>query len=227
MSNPFLKNRFTNLHENGGFSKKIVATNASTSNLGELNKQNAADLPKQKEDNIFTKPRSNMFSRNNRRPVVEPIITPTFNIEQHVFPNLGNMQMQMQPKIDDKIAKDFKDVVNTVIDKTVDDQNSIKPGWVEVTRIKGQTRCSYRYGEKTEYQTKIEEIEKIKASPNYIMNTAINNILKQRERHITEYNNIHGDEAYEDRFIMSPCYGSEYETDGDDTDDLEDAYYDD
>jgi hypothetical protein len=73
----------------------------------------------------------------------------------------------------------------------------------------------------------MEEIEKIKATPNYIMNIAINSILKQRERHITEYNNIHGDEAYEERFILSPCYGSEYETDDDNTDDFEDAWNDD
>jgi len=150
--------------------------------------------------------------RSNRQPVIVEKNVPIFNIDQHLFPTLGN---NLASKQQTDTVKDFKSIVNTVIEKPLDQENSIKPGWVEVTGVKGKTAYKYRYGEKTEYQKKMEERDEIEATPNYIMNAAINSIAKQRERHITEYNDIHGNGEYEDKYIMSPCYGSEYDTDED------------
>ena len=164
-------------------------------------------------DKNFTQPRKPDGApfRSQRRPVIEArIAAPTFNMEEHSFPNLGNNSSSPQLTVTNET---FKDIVKTVKQSSIDEQNSIRPGWVEVTGVKGKTAYSYRYGEKTEYQTKMEERDEIEATPNYIMNAAINNIVKQRERHITEYNSIHGDGEYENRYIMSPCYGSEYDTD--------------
>jgi len=210
MSNPFINNRF-----------KILDV-PNTSNA-EKEKYVAP-----RGDKNFTqpcKPDTNTGGpfRSQRRQVIAKVTAPIFNIEQHLFPNLSNNLSSQGKKA---VNETFKDIINTVKQSPVDEQNSVKPGWVEVTGVKGKTAYSYRYGEKTEYQTKMEEREEIESTPNYIMNTAINKIMKQRERHITEYNNIHGEGEYEDKFIMSPCYGSEYDTDelADDEEDDGDEY---
>jgi len=197
MSNPFLNNRFNVLDTNQleKAKEKYVAPRGA---------------------NNFTQPHKPDTNnggpfRSQRRPVIAKLVAPTFNMEEHLFPNLSN-NLSSQPQLT-VTNETFKDIVNTVKQTSVDEQTIIKPGWVEVTGVKGKTCYNYRYGEKTEYQKNIEEWEEIETNPNYIMNTAINNIMKQRERHITEYNSIHGDGEYENKYIMSPCYGSEYDTD--------------
>jgi hypothetical protein len=196
MSNPFINNRFKVLDTNKSEKEKYVAPRGA----------NNFTQPHKPETNT-----SGPF-RSQRTPSIAKLVAPTFNMEEHLFPILGN-NLSTKPQL--AANETFKDAVKTVKHSAFDEQNSIKPGWVEVTGVKGKTCYNYRYGEKTEYQTKMEERAEVESTPNYIMNAAINKIMKQRERHINEYNSIHGEGEYEDKFIMSPCYGSEYDTDED------------
>jgi hypothetical protein len=191
-----------------------------------LSEPDAATIADKRKDKYVAPRGNNGFKTNNplRKTEAVPIarnVEPEFKIEEHLFPSLGGNTQPLSKTA--TTIKDFKDVVNTVKECPAEDSNVIKPGWVEVSRI--GRKNNYRYGAKTEYQKQMEDVAEIENDPNYVMNKAIDSITKQRDQYIMSYNTIHGEGAYEERFIMQPCYGSEYDTDEDSVeDDANDDY---
>jgi hypothetical protein len=218
MSNPFLRinrnNRFRELYTD-------AADSVKQSPVIKKEKDKEKDKEKEVTENIFTRPplkkRHNEYRNKNRHSNIIAVKKPEYTFEDTMFPVLIDNTQQA-----DNLGsrQNFKDIVNT---KTPlqSDNSILKPGWVEITRQNGAN--VYKYGPTTKYQKQMEARDEFEASPHYIMNTAIDLISANHRQYIQNYNSIHGDNAYEERYRMESVYGPEYdsETESEDDDDEE------
>jgi len=117
----------------------------------------------------------------------------------------------------------YKDVINKQNKKKLEDNDKVVfPGYVEITFKNRQ--IIYNYGATTLYEKQMLAKEILENSPNYIMNKAIDGIKKNLERYKRDYDDIHGEGAYDDMYVLPPVYEPEYDSDVDTDDD--DSYYD-
>jgi hypothetical protein len=133
-------------------------------------------------------------------------------LANELFPDLGMIQNEA---IINEPKNNYRDIVTTVEVLKPDTENDVKPGWVEITSKNGIH--TYRYGAPTLYEQKRQEQQRVKDerenSPHFIMNKAVTLMTERWENYKSEYNAIHGENAYEDRFVLPLVY--EYETDSD------------
>jgi hypothetical protein len=185
---------------------------------------NRVNTVKDLSENTFLKPRhnnNNNYSEQRYRPrrhkeePPKPAAAPQFNMTEEMFPNLATNQ----PTNEVTCKQNYKEVISTRLEKE-EEKNKVPSGWVEIVQVKGV--CHYKYGAKTRYQLKCEAREELESTPHYIMNKAITSILKNRDNYIDQYDSIHGEGAYEERFVLPPVYGPEYDTEDEEpTDDSE------
>jgi len=160
------------------------------------------------------------FRSKRRAPPPPEAKKPEFNLANELFPDLGMIRNDI---IDEPIQKNnYRDIVTAVEVLNPDTEDAVKPGWVEITSKNGIH--TYRYGASTLYEQKKKEKEQRENSPHFIMNKAVTLMTERWENYKSEYNAIHGENAYEDKFVLPLVY--EYETDNDsdyysDTDDQE------
>ena len=234
MSNPFLtQNRFKVLDEDNRNVNAInkmainkmainkMTTNKMATNKIETNKTPIMNQPTdRKSTNIFTRPPSDKPSynrdnyRHRRRPYDAPPVEPpkpTFQMETQLFPELIHVQPNMETSTVTN-GINYKDVVSTQLPAVVKKQE-VPEGWVEITK-KGN-KLQYNYGRTSAYCRRMDELVEMEKTPHYIMNTAITQILKQRDEYMEKYNSFHGEGAYEDKYVLEPAYGSEYESEED------------
>ena len=226
--NPFLKptnNRFQvldqDLETDQGFrqkkDKKPTSYDASNNSFTrEPNRQ--YNTPRfYNRDNSFRKPE-----------IIKPQPVKEFDISTEVFPEMQGSNNKEETVVEISSNKThFKDIitkVNPELNKL--EENKIKPGWVEISRVKGKT--IFKKGPLTPYLIHLQEQEELENDPNYIMNKAITQMIVNRDRYIQEYNCLHGEGAYEELYILPPVYGSEYDTADDEDEDTNssDEYYD-
>jgi len=209
MSNPFLQtsNRFRFLDMDPEPVKPV--SNRPVNTVKDLS------------ENTFLRPRQNNNNdqryrprRHNQEPP-KPKVIPQFTMVEEMFPTLGaNISTN-----ETTCNQNYKDVISTRLEKE-EEKNKVPSGWVEIRQVKGV--CHYRYGSETHYQMKCRLREEFESTPHYIMNKAVTEIMKKRDNHITEYDSIHGEGAYEERFVLPPVYGPEYDTEEEEfTDDSE------
>jgi hypothetical protein len=108
----------------------------------------------------------------------------------------------------------FKDVLNTKIiesDKNVSD--IILPGWAKLSRK--QNVFIYEYeGTKEMMKIKAKEVkEEETINLNEVMDQTIFKMQCKWYQYEYIYDQIHGEGAYIDKFVLPPIYGEEYETD--------------
>jgi len=219
MSNPFLNsnNRFKILDDDDD------NTNTSFKYKGQKKYKPA---PYEPAKNTFTtsKPFINNYQYNrpfrprftNQSEVKEPIIKKTFDISKMEFPDIqGNIVVNTEKKINslEPTNPKFKDAIMTVRpleNENIVKKNPIKPGWVEISRVNRKT--IFEEGPPSDYSIKLEELQILENDPHYIMNKAVNLMMICWNRHIHEYNNIHGEGEYEAKYILPPVYGQEYDS---------------
>jgi len=220
-NNPFLKT-----NESSRFSSLLDSNDNSTK------KSNFRDSVKNK--NYDPSPNSFKQSYRNRdshRPKESKPIIQTNDLE--TFPDLihnltaSTILPNPQPSIK------FKEILTNIIDKDKDkdndndndktqDKKKITPGWVEIKKV--GNKIVYEYGEQTfsnirqQYQ---EEQEDLENDINFQMNEAIESMKECWDRYEQEYDDLHGEGAYAEKFRLSPVYGPEYDTSSDE----ESEYY--
>jgi len=147
-----------------------------------------------------------------------------FNLETTSFPSLGTNSDVSNATV----VQNYKIAVTT-LPKIAVSKDEIRPGWVEITKKSGKNHGMniYTYGQETEYQKQQRERTEIENTPHFIMNKAVSLMKISDDRYIRNYNSINGEGAYEEKFVMSPVYGSDYSSDefeNDDGDDDNDSY---
>jgi len=177
-------------------------------------------------NNSFTKEREkssfNNYKRNNSSNRINKeanIVKETqiFNIEEIEFPEIvSNTKTSETSSI-----FNFKDALKKQNETLKNDlnENKIKPGWIELS-LENKKIVS-KEGPFTPYLLRQLEIEEYEETPHYIMNKACIEMNKNRVRYIEEYNSIHGDGAFEEKYILPPVYGPEYDTEDDLTESCE------
>ena len=160
------------------------------------------------------KPNNNF--RNRREPEKIKIKQVEINVETEYFPDL----VPNKKDTDKKESTKFKDILTTQIEEIVNDGNNIRPGWVEISRTKTTNKTIYNIGP---YNFQRQNPEK---TPNYIMSKAIESMKYNWDKRKAEYDSINGEGAYDEKYILPPVYGPEYDSYDDDSyDDESDSYY--
>jgi hypothetical protein len=145
---------------------------------------------------------NNVFRKNNEKTI-------TFKQQQNDFPELYTTTSSLTTNS----SLCFKEAINKVTDN-INNEDIILPGTVKIYFKQG--KIVYQYGEILEPKN-----ENINDDPNKIMDKIITNIKLNRDRYIKHYNKLHGNNAYEDQYVLPSIYGPEY----DNFDDLDDYNY--
>jgi hypothetical protein len=216
--NPFTNNRFHFLDDDNVANEKLKSVKKTdlydSSNNSFTREKTRFNNNNNNNNNRY----SNSFNRNKLSDKIKEV--KIFNIEETDFPEMEN-KIISQPT--SSVNINFKDALNKqndVVQQSDIIENNVPPGFIEITRIHGKT--VFKEGPLTSYMIEQKQKEEYQNTPHYIMNKAVCNMRKGWERYINEYNSIHGEGAYEDRYVLPPVYGPEYDTE-DELEDLNDS----
>ena len=206
MNNPFTNNRFKSLDSES----KPVLQKEKKNNVYDIDK-NSFIKPYRRDndrrDNDRNR-RNNFTSINKEKEVSKQA---EFILEDEMFPDL----VSTIDKAETKTSTKFMDMLNTA--SIEEEFTGLKPGWIEICKNK-ETKGL------TPYEIRMNQISLIEDNPNYIMNKAIEFVLNNREKHIQLYEDINGEGTFYERFVMSPIYGPEYDTDEEEIESHSDSY---
>jgi hypothetical protein len=120
-----------------------------------------------------------------------------------------------------KTSTNFRDAINKVNENNTI-ENPILPGWIKISYQNGKVVT--HYGPETAFQKEMKENTEHQAildkDLNYLMGQAINKMQENREKYIEYYDLLHGEGAYEEKFVLSPVYHSDSEDEQDDTEEI-------
>ena len=149
---------------------------------------------------------------------------PIFDFTNENFPEL------ISEKIDtiqqSKTLINFKDVLNTQIkQEIIDEKDIINPGWVQITKSKINNKIILKHGIPTEYGVQLKKQEELENDLNYNMNRGIEKMKYRWEKYKSDYDNMNGEGAYDEKYTLPPVYGSEYDTEDETEYDSDDNCY--
>ena len=142
------------------------------------------------------------FARNKYSKNVELIPN-----KEIIVNNYENMEVSL-------ISTKFKDILNNVIKPEIEvNKIQVRPGWIEISKIKTSGKIIYNYGSTIPNDIKKKQEEELENDPNYIMDKAVTIMQRNWDRYQIEYDIIHGDGAYNEMYVLPPVYGEEYDDD--------------
>jgi hypothetical protein len=223
-NNPFLKSKESNNKSNNRFQflEPDETDNKPKKERKVISKYDSTD-------NSFTKPsirrddrrddRRGDYNNYKNRPTPqkqpEPVKEVIIDLTTEFFPDLvptknETVNITQQPKS----SLNFKDIVNTkIIPETLPEEDEIiNPGWVKISKSKTSNELIWKYGPSTEYEKKINKQEELENDINYCMNRSIETMKYRWAKYKEEYDELNGEGAYDEKFTLSPVYGSEYDT---------------
>ena len=232
-NNPFLKSKETNNRFNFLDDEDTNKSSFKESS----NKSNRKHIEYDASQNSFTQPsrprdrdrepyrpnnrRNNDYKHRAREPSPPPVVVLDAN-DPTLFPELTPIKENTTTIF--KESTNFKDILTNVIEDEKPKVNPIPPGWVQLSLVNKKTVIEY--GPKTSWMIKQEKEEEIQnqlyEDPNYIMFEAIEQMKKSWDRYEKEYDELHGEGAYTERFRLPPVYGPEYDTESEEEHDSQD-----
>ena len=196
-NNPFLRN-----NNNNRFN--LLNDDPPVKNTNVNDKKHFND--RGKRDNYNRDNRYTNKIDDNRFKSITP--DPKFDLDNiKSFPTLVNAKEY------DKIiqlSSNFKDILNNVIEEdTIENKDIILPGWLQLTIINGKV-SKKEVKEEQEEQEEQEQLEQQEL--NYNMYKIGNALQTNYEIYEKEYDSINGEGSYDKNFRLSPVYGSEYDS---------------
>lgn len=129
-----------------------------------------------------------------------------------LFPGLSNTNTTTK---NNEVSTKFKDIMTKIKIDEKSDVIDIDPGWVKLSNVNGKTVIEY--GPSTECMKKQQKVEKINKQRendiNYNMIKAVETMKSNWDNYEIQYDSIHGEGAFDDRFKLTTIYGPEYYTD--------------
>ena len=173
--------------------------------------------------------RGKYFSFSENKPKDKEI--KTFSLEDtELFPELASLNLNLNKEQKDEPSPSsisFLNALNTFKEE-IEDTNKIHPGWISMSFDANRNINVQCADEKTENEIKREQLEKDLEDPNLIMEKVIDVLSKSWQKHINEYDSIHGEGAYDNVHYMEPMifpYEDENENgETGDEDNYDDAY---
>jgi hypothetical protein len=221
-NNPFLKpkesnNRFNFLDED--ITKSSFKESSSKSNRKHINYNSS--------QNSFIKPERNYRDRDRRNNEFKFTPREPYFLHVKITPNIDATDTNLFPELTPikentviKASTNFKDILTNVIEDEKSKLNTIPAGWAKLTSVNGKTVIEYR--QKSDWIIKQEKSEEIKTQleePNYIMFQAIEQMKNNLDLYERNYDSIHGEGAYAERFSLPPVYGPEYDSESEEEED--------
>lgn len=117
------------------------------------------------------------------------------------------------------IESNFKNAINQQAEKELVEINNIPYGCIELYTLNGKNIT--KYSDNYTPNNNIQNIENINSNMFY----AIEHIKKNGDNYIQNYDNIHGEGTYAERFIPSPIFFPESDNEDNEDSDYEDAFY--
>jgi len=235
-NNPFLKSKESNKPENSRFC--FLDDEDSNNKPAFKEPSNRKHTQYEVSQNSFTqsfKPnidRDQSYRFNNRRQDNfrgfkhrEPSPPPHIPIEINNIDMFPELCTKKENTVGNEVSTNFKDILTNIIEDIKSTVNTVPPGWTRMSLLNGKTIVEH--GPPTPWMIKQQQKEQLAKQqhedPTYIMIKVIEAMKKNWDRYEREYDELHGEGTYSERFILPPVYGPEYDTETE----IDDCYYDD
>lgn len=151
--------------------------------------------------------------------------------DTEIFPELIHKNNDDNNDENNVYSVKFKDILEDVTKRDdIQKKDQISPGWLQMTLV--NRKIVTKHGQSTLYMEKLEKEKELENDINYIMYNIVETLKTNYEEHEKKYDSINGEGAYNEKFRLSPVYGSDYDTESESensnsiNDDNIDEYYD-
>ena len=132
-----------------------------------------------------------------------------YNYQEGDFPDLAPSKkgvLENNQNVDTKYATIAALSNDPII---VSNKVTVLPGWIQYTKYKDKYGFTVKYGDKTRSQILQEQKDRLKSNPTYIHNHMIDTLVGNWSRYKINYDEIHGEGAYNQIYYTEPIYSSE------------------
>ena len=193
------KNSYNYESSNNSFTKTSSTKTSSTKTSSTKTSYNKHDYnPKPNSKDEYKKE----MSTNHFREIVQTTQPNDFIITDELFPSLTPISTTYKNN-----PTNFKDALKHQNTTIVNEDITLKPGWVQISRVNNKTVISQE--KPCPYDIKMQQMQTLQKDPNYIMNKTIESMQTIWLKYKINYDNIYGEGAYDDLHYLSPVYDSD------------------
>jgi hypothetical protein len=131
-----------------------------------------------------------------------------YNYKEELFPELSINKVD--PTVINKTntnSKKYADITATVNEVKIVEKNHVMPGWIQYTKSnKNTTLFDVSYGDKTKRQIEQEKEYALLNDPIYIHNKTIATLANNWKKYKQQYDELHGEGAYDLIYYTEPIY---------------------
>lgn len=136
-----------------------------------------------------------------------------FNYKEELFPDLSVNKVLTTIPVTNAIttnSKNYANIAATVNEVKIVEKNPVLPGWVQYTKstTKNTILFDVTYGDKTKRQIEQEHHDAMLNDSLYIYNKTMTTLAKNWNKYKRQYDELHGEGAYELAYYTEPIYPS-------------------
>ena len=134
-----------------------------------------------------------------------------FNYKEELFPDLSvNKVVASVTNTTNANSKNYANIAATVNEVKIVKKNPVLPGWVQYTKstTKNTILFDVTYGDKTKRQIEQEQEYAMLNDPLYIYNKTMTTLANNWNKYKRQYDEVHGEGAYELIHYTKPIYPS-------------------
>jgi hypothetical protein len=140
-------------------------------------------------------------------------IQKNFNYKEELFPDLSvnKVGTSIVTNTINTNSKNYANIAATVNEEKIAEKNPVLPGWIQYSKSnKNTTFFDVTYGDKTkrqiEQELQQEKQEALLNDPIYIHNKTMFTLANNWNKYKQQYDEIHGEGAYELAYYTEPIY---------------------
>jgi hypothetical protein len=154
-------------------------------------------LPISNKPNIFLSKDTN---ENNQKDT-------KYNYKEELFPELSINKVEPTVTNNNNNSKKYADITATVNEVKIVEKNPVMPGWIQYTKSNKKTIFfDVSYGDKTKRQIEQEKNDALLNDPIYIHNKTMATLANNWNKYKQQYDEIHGEGAYDLIHYTEPIY---------------------
>lgn len=131
-----------------------------------------------------------------------------YNYKEELFPELSiNKVDPTVTNNKNNTSKKYADITATVNEVKIVEKNPVMPGWIQYTKSNKKTIFfDVSYGDKTKRQIEQEKKDALLNDPIYIHNKTMATLANNWNKYKQQYDEIHGEGAYDLIHYTEPIY---------------------